>query len=536
MNQKLKAVPSPGEAHRHRLLSDHSSTRVLQETQTDELVIALCGPIGTPLQEVATEIGDMLKSTFGYDVEHIRAGDLIRQFLRQDGALIESASTLSRQNMNSAAHEMRRRYGPAVLAELAVRQIRMSREAEGRDPDSRNFVSRRVCHVFQSIKNLQELELLRTVYREVLYVVGVYAPLEQRQISLRNEGLSETAIADLMDPDSGTEVDAGLCVEETFPQCDYFLRADLQARSTLLTHLRRFVDLILGTQVITPTREETAMHAAASAAGNSACLSRQVGAAVTDQHGEVLAMGWNDVPRPFGDLYVTDLEMDPTGDRDGRCWRHRGVCHNDEEKRALSAQLMSTLSPFIDESKREEATEAIFKNKKLRSLIEFSRAVHAEMHALLTALRHAGERVRGGQLFVTTYPCHVCARHLVAAGIKEIFFIEPYKKSLAIKLHGDALTESDADIEKVRLIPYDGVAPTRYLSFFRMAANSRKRAGKAVRISPVSASPRLKKSLEALPVLEGLVIESLRQRRLADRVPITSSIQGVVIHDPSSPH
>jgi deoxycytidylate deaminase len=535
MSQKLNALPVPGETARQRLFSDHSSTSVLDGTHTDELVIALCGPVGTPLQDVAREIGEMLATTFGYEIEIIRVSDFIRKFAGHDEAPTASDPFHRRAELIRGGQELRRRYGPAVLAELAVQQIRLSRQVNGRDPSSRDFVSRRVCHIVQSIKNPQELELLRTVYREVLYLVGVYSPLPHREAALRAEGLNESEIGGLMDPESGAEVHGGLSVDETFPQCDYFLRADLQTRSERSTHVRRFLDLVLGTRVITPTREETAMHAAASAAGNSACLSRQVGAAVTDTDGEVLAIGWNDVPRPFGDLYVTDLETDPKGEKDGRCWSYGGICHNDEEKRVLSAQLMSALSPFIDESKRGEAAQAVFGNRKLRSLIEFSRAVHAEMHALLTALRHAGERVRGGQIFVTTYPCHVCARHLVAAGIKEIYFIEPYKKSLAVKLHGDALSESEEDIDKVRLIPYSGVAPTRYLSFFRIPANSRKQSGKVIRIAPTSASPRLKKSLEALPALEGLVIESLRQRALAERSSHPSLIQGAPAHDSAYP-
>ncbi|HEY1399524.1 anti-phage dCTP deaminase [Roseateles sp.] len=533
MSQKLNAPSASGESSRGRLLSDHSSTSVLKGTHTDELVIALCGPIGTPLQDVAIEIGAMLNASFKYEVEIIRVSDFIRKHSPQDDAQRVEGALHRRTGLIRDGLELRRRYGSAVLAELAVQQIRLSRQVNGRNPISRDFMSRRVCHIIQSIKTPQELELLRTVYREVLYMVGVYSPPSHREATLRHEGLSDAEIGALMDPESGAEVHEGIGVDEIFPQCDYFLRAE--AESGRSTHVKRFLDLVLGTQVITPTRQETAMHAAASAAGNSACLSRQVGAAVTDQQGEVLAIGWNDVPRPFGDLYVTDLETDPKGDKDGRCWSYGGICHNDEEKRALSAQLMSALTPFIEESRRGEAAEAVFENKKLRSLIEFSRAVHAEMHALLTALRHAGERVRGGQLFVTTYPCHVCARHLVAAGIKEVYFIEPYKKSLAVKLHGDALSECEKDVDKVRLIPFDGVAPTRYLSFFRIPANSRKESGRVIRIAPGSASPRLKKSLEALPALEGIVIESLRQRALADKTPHLSVIQGASTHDSAYP-
>lgn len=515
MTLKLKAAPSSGEAARQRLFLERSSTSLVESTHTDELVIALCGPIGTPLHDVALGIGESLREVFGYQIENVRLSTFIEEFAQREGDPAPATPVQRRSMLIRRGHEMRVRFGPEVLAELAVKQIRMSRELAGRDPTSREFVPRRVCHIVHSIKSPQELELLRAVYREVVYTVGVFSPLAQRKLRLQREGFDEAGLSELMDPESGAEVAEGLAVDETFPLCDYFLRSDGDTRAKVRSRVERFLHLILGTRVITPTRMETAMHAAASAAGNSACLSRQVGAAVTDGEGEILAIGWNDVPRPFGGLYVSNLLEDPHGRMDERCWNNGGKCHNDEEKDALSAHVMKALTPFIPETHRAAATAAVFHDRKLRSLLEFSRAVHAEMHALLTALRHAGERVRGGKLFVTTYPCHVCARHIVAAGIEEIFFIEPYKKSLAIKLHGDALTEFEHDRDKVRLIPFDGVAPARYLSFFRMSEHSRKRNGRVIKIVPAVASPRLKKSLRALPALEDLVIESL-QRRLPD--------------------
>jgi deoxycytidylate deaminase len=53
------------------------------------------------------------------------------------------------------------------------------------------------------------------------------------------------------------------------------------------------------------------------------------------------------------------------------------------------------------------------------------------MHAILGASRVAGERILGGKIFVTTYPCHSCARHIIASGISEVYFIEPYRKKLS---------------------------------------------------------------------------------------------------------
>jgi deoxycytidylate deaminase len=75
----------------------------------------------------------------------------------------------------------------------------------------------------------------------------------------------------------------------------------------------------------------------------------------------------------------------------------------------------------------------------LGGLIEFSRAVHAEMDAILSAAR-TGARLVGSRLFVTTFPCHYCARHIVTAGISEVHYIEPYPKSRALNLHQDSIT------------------------------------------------------------------------------------------------
>ncbi|WP_374667745.1 anti-phage dCTP deaminase [Ramlibacter sp.] len=511
----LKAVEAAAPAKQPGLFAGATTGEVISSTHTQELVIALCGPIGSPLHEVAEKLKEMLERPFGYTkCNVIRLSQFIESHAGRAGRAISGDPSGRRHDLISLGDEMREKFGSSVLAELAVHDIRLDRELNAKDKTTGQFLPRRACHIIDSIKNQEELELLRAVYRESLYVVGVFSPLANREAMLREKGLDNAQIATLMDRDSGEEINHGQTVADTFPQSDFFLRMDSNTETQLRAKVERFLHLILGTRVITPTRGETAMYAAASAAGNSACLSRQVGASVTDSEGEVLAIGWNDVPRAFGDLYVTDLAADPNGDGDKRCWNHGGKCYNDEEKTILADHIVSALDGVIDPRKRAQAVEAVAKSKKLRGLIEFSRSIHAEMHAILTALRQKGDRVRGGRLYVTTYPCHSCARHIIAAGIKEVYFIEPYKKSLATKLHSDAVTENEDASDKVRLIPYDGVAPTRYLALFRMRPDSRKKDGKVIRIAPELASPKLEKSLEALPTLESLVVKSLLDRKV----------------------
>jgi deoxycytidylate deaminase len=132
------------------------------------------------------------------------------------------------------------------------------------------------------------------------------------------------------------------------------------------------------------------------------------------------------------------------------------------------------------------------------------------MHALLSAGGTDGGKIRGGKLFVTTYPCHSCARHIVAAGVREVYFLEPYRKSLATKLHEDAITENENETDKVRVMPFDGVAPSRFLRFFSAHPKGRKNAEGNMHTREVH--PVAFVTIEAIPTLESLIVQGLSSR------------------------
>jgi len=500
------------------LFDDRTSTEMIDETHTDELVIALCGPIGSPLHDVANALRETLTESFAYEqCNVIRLSEFIMEHAPAVGVKISEADGFQRiMDQIDAGNKLRTEHGARVLAELAINEIRLDRERYKTEQNHSRYESRRVCHIIDSIKNKEELALLRLVYRDMLYVVGVFAPLDRREADLKSsKELTAAEVFRLIDRDSGEESDDGQTVRETFPNADFFLRIESGTDANLYRRVERFLNLILGTKVITPTAQESAMYAAAMASSNSACLSRQVGAALTDADGALLCVGWNDVPRFGGGLYTVDPAGDPVGDRDQRCFNlSGGKCFNDEEKDRLAEEIVKALGGLVPPANVRAAKEKIKGSSKLRGLIEFSRAIHAEMHAIINAGQAAGPRMIGGKLFVTTYPCHSCARHIVAAGIKEVYYIEPYRKSLATKLHGDAISEKESDVEKVRVLAYDGVAPARYLSLFKVPPNSRKKDGKLIRIGLRDGSPRVEKSMEAFPVLESLVVKSLLSKKL----------------------
>lgn len=501
-----------------RLFDDRDAKEIISGTHTAELVIALCGPIGTPLHDVAETIKDLLEIDYKYDlVTKIRLSELIAEHSSKALKPIPDKPEFGKINAQiNNGNELRKAHGKSVLAELAVAQISNDRQQYKNKEESDRHLPRRICHIIDSIKNEEELNLLRLVYQDMIYAIGVYSPLTVRESNLAKRGLQPGEVYQLIDRDSGEEIEEGQTVRNTFPRCDFFLRLDSGTDTQLKVRVKRFLDLILGYGVITPTPHESAMYAAASASVNSACLSRQVGAAITSKDERLIAVGWNDVPKAGGDLYVTNSRNE-TPEKDQRCWNHvgGGKCYNDEEKETFTQILLSDLGALIPSDKHDEAKKIIRSSSRLSGLVEFSRSIHAEMHALLNAGKAGLDKIIGGKLFVTTYPCHSCARHIIASGIMEVYYIEPYRKSLAIRLHEDAITETENDISKVQLRPYEGVAPAKYLSLFRMAnLNERKDKGKMVKIHPSRVEPKMETSLEALPALEAIVVHSLQQKGL----------------------
>ena len=123
--------------------------------------------------------------------------------------------------------------GNDVLATMSIAKIGADRTKtygdfsdranETETHPSRQIRAHRICHVIDSVKNSSELSLLRLIYGEALFAVGVFSPLEIRQKNLERPGaLKPEDVRLLIDTDSGEEFSHGQSVRDTFPQCDFF--------------------------------------------------------------------------------------------------------------------------------------------------------------------------------------------------------------------------------------------------------------------------------------------------------------------------
>ena len=264
-----------------------------------------------------------------------------------------------------------------------------------------------------------------------------------------------------------TDDEYGQRNRKTFHLADVFIETK---EGHYKQQLERFLDLVFADPFATPTRDEHGMFLAAAASMRSSQFGRQVGAAILNGFGDVLGVGCNDVPRAGGGLYwylddndCRDHKRKPGPD--GTVWDS-----NDEVQAEIASDILERVKPHLDASKSLPLSDKLLDDTKLQDITEFGRAVHAEMDALLSCMR-AGATPHGSTLYTTTFPCHNCARHIIAAGIKRVVYVEPYPKSRASDLHDDAIIfreKAEASDQRIPFVPFVGIAPRRYIDLFSL--------------------------------------------------------------------
>ena len=423
--------------------------------------------------------------------EHQKAGNQLRQLTGDGGAM-------------------------AGLAIAAIQKLRVDQGNEASEPLPGT------AYIIRSLKHRDEVELLRRVYGSAFFLVAAYSPLAIRERDLAQQIAQSHQSAkteqylplarDLIGIDEAEENQLGQRVRDTFPLADVFVAS--HRSPDLRKQVERFVELVFDHPFHTPSRSEFAMFQAFSAMLRSSDPSRQVGAVIATAGGDVVAVGSNEVPRAGGGSYwegdVDDARDCVLGRSTSKEWRQLALGevlkHLAEMGRLTLGEgetVDSVLGPTLDS----------MDNTLLMNSGEFGRTVHAEMAALLDAARR-GVRVEGCTLYTTTFPCHNCAKHIVSAGLARVEYIEPFPKSHALNLHGDAL-QVDSECEdgrKVAFQPFVGIAPSRYADLFRMTRR-RDEQGGIRRWNWADAVPRYPKTWPAVtyPLAEEKAIVDLQQ-------------------------
>jgi len=464
--------------------SHADSRELLQNNTANELVFAVVGPAGSGTSLLAQRLKVILSES-RYETSILKATDIISEPQALQGfspTSIERAKTLQRLG------DEFRRQDPAAIARALALRIRRTRAEHMKLSDIRDEPivpdSTLRAYVLDSLKHPAEVELLRRVYQSSFLLIGIVCDYDKRLRRLTNKfrDAGKTAAEEFMRADGKSKDSYGQQVAETFHLADVFIDNSNDEHLSdgennkdwnAITELKRIVKIVTRLEVVRPYPSETAMHAAYAAQTQSACLSRQVGAALIDKHGNLIATGTNEVPRAGGGVYGEDPSAPPDAP-DHRCAYKNRYCSSTREQHRIVDEIVKSLESH-GATVETSTIRDILLGSRITQLLEFSRAVHAEMDALIGAAR-TGHSTVGARLFVTTFPCHYCARHVVAAGVDEVQYIEPYSKSRTSELHSDSITvdatgwqapsTSHGGRAKVLFRPFVGVAPRLYRQAF----------------------------------------------------------------------
>lgn len=481
-----------------------------------EMVFGLIGPAGTDLKGVFKTLKKALEDV-GYRVpkHEIRLSKLIEEFLGQDFSnLSEDKRVDSLMTEGTRIRECAGHGGAVAL--LALLGIDRARRTEFDNTPERN------AYILHSLKHPEEVETLRNIYGKGFFAISVYSPRESRVDALaaritRSRHLNSVgARAEAEHLIERDEIEEGKSlgqdVKDAFPRADLFV--DATDKEQLERNINRFVELIFGHPFHTPTKDEHGMYHAKSAALRSSDLARQVGAAIASNECDLISIGCNDVPKAGGGLYWA-------GDKpDGRDFRIGSDASN-EQREQIIAEILNRLRVhgLLSDATTEikQMVEAllvgdkrqVLKGTQVLGLIEFGRSVHAEMAAIIDASRR-GVSVKGATLYTTTFPCHLCARHVIAAGIDRVVYIEPYPKSKAKDFYADsiAVDPSKHTVGRVRFEPFVGIAPRLYMDIFEMQGPDGRKdnAGRIVEWPKTEPAPRIRRFMNTYRLMEDKLI------------------------------
>lgn len=473
-----------------------------------ELVIGLVGALGVELDLVEKAL-EIALAEIQYNIERIKITEIFShinleaiqkkgEVIQKEGEILqgEPAKKYSKK-MNDGNFIRQRTKMPDALAILAIHRVKeyrlqRNKELSKQEKHDSSVPLKRQAYIINQLKRPEEVETLRQVYGDSFILISAYSSRDRRNQYLakrfnREGGYKsiDDACPDVMTLINRDEADKdiifGQAVGNAFPLADVFVDAD---RDNVTSETKRAIHALFGEPTVTPSREEYAMFMAHGAAMRSADLGRQVGAAISTQEGQILALGTNEVAKAEGGLYWTGDSPDM---RD--IFYQDGSDTNTEEKTKILSEIFEVLKreKWLSTKRLKEETHELatavggfLKNSRVMSLIEFLRPVHGEMAALMDAAR-SGIAVDGCTMYVTTFPCHECAKHIVASGIRKVVFIEPYPKSRVVNMFSDSISVNhDGETKKIPFEQFVGIAPRRYQDIFAISGKQLDHCGNVI--------------------------------------------------------
>jgi len=404
----------------------------------NQIVIGVIGSFGSG----CTTVTMVLRESYGFTAYFL--SDFIREeWRRRHGGSMEQ---VERNELQDLANELRRHKSCAVLAEETYKKV-------CKDGNQNENL------VFDGIKNTAEIAFLRSRFRN-FYLIAVDCIEVDRWNRVKNlyeeKGLTYTDFRSDDERDKNEDFivygqQIALCVDEAdyliTNETDHVVITKSTIREKLAEKLRDPIDLFSGKVRRQPSASEVFMSIAYTASLLSHCLKRQVGAVIIDETGKVLNIGYNENPKP----------LKP-------CYEQFGDCYRD----IYTEKIMTAFKvcPFCLKELNEltypyhcpHCKKNIYNVVRDKALNRCT-FLHAEEKAIINA--HSAD-LTGCTLYLTTFPCFICALKILDAGIENICYVESYPDIDSIKLFETARNEGS----KISIYKFEGVKGRAFFKFF----------------------------------------------------------------------
>ncbi|MDR1198375.1 MAG: DUF4062 domain-containing protein [Prevotellaceae bacterium] len=242
----------------------------------------------------------------------------------------------------------------------------------------------------------------------------------------------------------------------------------------LQKQLIRYVSLMKHPALVIPTHEERTMQIAFMAKSNSGCISRQVGAVITDKDFAIKTIGWNTAPEGQVPCLLRDcytLLETKNEKKDLKALyseyevkqREKNIDKPDEKTLCdCLTEKFGTDKSIFNGRNVSYCFKDVFNKQKGEKNQVHTRALHAEENAFLQITKHGGQSIKGGKLFTTASPCELCAKKAYQLGIKEIYYIDLYPG-----ISQEHILESGKNECRPKMIFFEGAIGRAYLQLYQ---------------------------------------------------------------------
>lgn len=294
--------------------------------------------------------------------------------------------------------------------------------------------NRKTLIVVDALRNPFEVLYFRERY-SAFYLMAVHTEERIRRDALFKRGFRIDEIEHLDKVEAGKsnfhdsyeKIDIDKCIE----LADIHLAhdgTDKDHNRDMVNQIFTYVALIFHPGLIPPSPLERCMQIAYTAKLNSGCLSRQVGAAVTNEYFSVQSIGWNTVAEGQTPCSLRNL-YDLFKDEDEGAFSDFERFNEDfgQEKKKL-IQAYEPVKMKLNGLNLSYCFKDIYTSskEKQRNNQVHTRSLHAEENAFLQLAKYGTQGIKGGKLFTTASCCELCSKKAYQLGITEIYYIDTY--------------------------------------------------------------------------------------------------------------